>query len=180
MRIGFNYVRDLGEDGRNAIVAERTSAAPTLLRQLPRPPPRRPHRPPCRSQPRHGRRFDGLGRRAASCFGAGRRIGTARDCGADPTPVRAKTQSRRAQLARARRFDITARVPNLRSLDRPPPHHFCRDRSTSSAPGRATTSIPFRAGESQGRRLVINRQGPSTREEDPFSSRSKTSSDRST
>jgi error-prone DNA polymerase len=25
MRIGFNYVRDLGEDGRNAIVAERTS-----------------------------------------------------------------------------------------------------------------------------------------------------------
>ncbi len=26
MRIGFNYVRDLGEDGRNAIVAERTRA----------------------------------------------------------------------------------------------------------------------------------------------------------
>jgi error-prone DNA polymerase len=26
MRIGFNYVRDLGEDGRNAIVAERTKA----------------------------------------------------------------------------------------------------------------------------------------------------------
>jgi len=28
MRIGFNYVRDLGEDGRNAIVAERTSSGP--------------------------------------------------------------------------------------------------------------------------------------------------------
>jgi len=28
MRIGFNYVRDLGEDGRKAIVAERTHAGP--------------------------------------------------------------------------------------------------------------------------------------------------------
>ncbi len=30
MRIGFNYVRDLGEDGRNAIVADRESGGPYL------------------------------------------------------------------------------------------------------------------------------------------------------
>src|SRR5260370_35302011 len=29
MRIGFNYVRDLGEDGRKAIVTERASGAYT-------------------------------------------------------------------------------------------------------------------------------------------------------